>query len=121
MVMERYSADLLADNRLTADHYINSIYNISVVSGKEIQYINLASGAEFHASKGHINLVVSPDRWRGLDYQLYDAIGNTLKKKALPAANTDVDFANSNSGTFFLKVSQNNRTVKIFKIVKRNR
>jgi len=55
---------------------------------------------------------------KALLYQLYDISGKLLESNAIVANSTTIKMEQLATGNYFLKVIQNNKEVKTFKIMK---
>lgn len=53
-----------------------------------------------------------------LNFQLYDITGKLIESRKITSSNETIGMENLPSATYFLKVSNNNKEVKTFKIIK---
>jgi len=94
-------------------------YEISVVSGiEDAKYIQLECSAYPNPATDYLILKVENSDYENLTYQLYNLSGKLLtneKLKENEAIITMVDFA---QGIYFLKVTDNQKEIKTFKIIK---
>lgn len=92
-------------------------YEISVLSVSEnAENINLSVYP--NPSTDYLYLT-SSDEISGLSYQLFDMNGRLLKSGKIVGNQTNIDMQGLVSATYFVKVNQENKTVKTFKIIKR--
>ena len=66
-----------------------------------------------------LNLKVDDFRLKQLSYQLYDLNGKLLEQKMLESIDTNIAFNNYPSASYLLMVSQKDKVVKSFKIIKK--
>jgi hypothetical protein len=55
---------------------------------------------------------------KALLYQLFDISGKLLESNTIVANSTTIKMEQLATGNYFLKVSQNNKEIKTFKIIK---
>ena len=96
-------------------------FEISVLSGMDITGIDLYYAVYPNPTSGKLTLKLdastTPDI-RSMRYQLYDVNGKMLQNDRLTEYETSIEMSNFNSATYFLKVTKNNKEVKLFKIIK---
>ena len=96
-------------------------FEISVLSGVDITGIDLYYAVYPNPTSGKLTLKLdastTPDI-RSMSYQLYDVNGKMLQNDRLTEYETSIEMSNFNSATYFLKVTKNNKEVKLFKIIK---
>ena len=96
-------------------------FEISVLSGVDITGIDLYYAVYPNPTSGKLTLKLdastTPDI-RSMRYQLYDVNGKMLQNDRLTEYETSIEMSNFNSATYFLKVTKNNKEVKLFKIIK---
>lgn len=94
-------------------------FEISVVTGlEEAKYILLQCLAFPNPTTDFLNLTVENYANHNLLYQLFDVSGNLLEAKKLDGNQTNIVVSKLVAATYFLKVSDNNKEVKTFKIIK---
>ncbi|MCE9538618.1 MAG: T9SS type A sorting domain-containing protein [Bacteroidetes bacterium] len=94
-------------------------YEISVVLGlAEAKAVSLLCSAYPNPTIDHVNLKVDDLKMEDLNYQLYDINAKLLESKKVSASETIISMENLIPATYFIKVAQNNKEVKIFKIIK---
>ena len=94
-------------------------YEISVVAGiEQARDIKLECTAYPNPTTDYLILKVENNDNENLSYQLYNINGKLIENKKLTSSETTISIANLNSATYFLKVSDNNKELKTFKIIK---
>ena len=93
-------------------------YEISVVTGIEQTAINLVVTAYPNPTTDYLTLSISEFDLSNLSYQLYDMQGKLLQSEKITGNQTSIAMSNLVPATYFVKVTQNNREVKTFKIIK---
>jgi len=94
-------------------------YEISVVTSIEnTDYINLVCMVYPNPTRGSIKLIVKSADLNNMRFQLYDISGIVLQDKPIRDEETDIYMSNLFSSVYFLRISRDNREVKVFKIIK---
>ena len=94
-------------------------YEISVVVGiEQAKDINLICTAYPNPTTDLLTLEVEIAANENLFFQLYDMMGKLLVCKKLIDIKTTISMANLAPATYFLKVTDNQKVVKTFKIIK---
>lgn len=94
-------------------------YEISVSTGlDETNGINLSISAYPNPTVGFLNLKVENYDNTNLWYQLFDMNGKLLETKKLQGNQASIVMNNLLPATYFLKITQENKEVKTFKIIK---
>ena len=94
-------------------------YEISIVTGiEQAKDIHLVCSAYPNPTTDFLTLRVENYDKENLMYRLYNNRGILLEDKKVTGNETTISMSGFISGTYFLKVSDNNNEVKIFKIVK---
>ena len=91
-------------------------YEISVITGINETAINLEMIVYPNPTKNYLTLKVEDNV--NLSYQLYDLQGKVIEDKKVTADNTTIKMEALPKATYFLKVTDNNKTVKTFKVIK---
>ena len=98
---------------------IQQPYEISVVTGlEEAKEIDLICSVYPNPATDFVRLKVENYNSENLTYQLYDISGNLLENKKIESEETNIVMNNFMHATYFLKVTDKNKVVKIFKIIK---
>jgi len=97
-------------------------YEISVVTAiEEAIGINLSISTYPNPTSDYLTLEVNATAtlsFQSLVYQLFDMQGKLIETKKLEGPQTSIVMSNLAPAAYFLKVVQNNKEVKTFKIVK---
>ena len=93
-------------------------YEISIVLGIDNHSINLELSAYPNPTTNNLTLNVGKVELSTLNFQLYDISGKLIESRKIISSTETIGMANLPSTTYFLKVSNNNNEVKIFKIIK---
>lgn len=94
-------------------------YEISVVTGiVEARDISLEIVAYPNPATDFIKLKIENYEVQNLRYQLYDINGSLLQDNKIVGNETSIVMSNYMSATYFLKVTDNNKVIKTFKIIK---
>ena len=91
-------------------------YEISVITGINETAINLEMIVYPNPTKNYLTLKVEDNV--NLSYQLYDLQGKVIEDKKVTADNTTIKMEALPKATYFLRVTDNNKTVKTFKVIK---
>jgi hypothetical protein len=70
-------------------------------------------------TRGLIKLIVETSEHENIKFRLYDINGVLFQDKKVESRETEISIENLSSSIYFLKVINNNKEVKVFKIVKR--
>jgi len=95
-------------------------YEISTVSGTAFTEIALSATAYPNPTIDHVTLSISGKDFQQMSYALSDINGKMLAQHAMEKNQVDVSMNTLPAGTYFIKVIENNSSIKIFKIVKNN-
>lgn len=94
-------------------------YEISVVTGiEEALGISLEIMVYPNPAKDFVKLKIENYEVQNLRYQLYDINGSLLQDNKIVGNETNIVMSYYMSATYFLKVTDNNKVVKTFKIIK---
>ena len=94
-------------------------YEISVVTGlEEAKGINLTVSAYPNPTTDYLTLEVKEYELSNLHFQLYDMSGKLLQNEKITGNQTSIVMSNLVPATYFVKVIQDNKEVKTFKIIK---
>jgi len=92
-------------------------YEISITTGMLETAIKLNLSAYPNPTTNYLMLLI--DNYdKALSYQLYDISGKLLESNTIVANSTTIKMEKMQTGTYLLKVIQNNKEVKTFKIIK---
>jgi hypothetical protein len=94
-------------------------FEISVVTGiKPTNGIHLLVSAYPNPTTGMLTLSIKDYELSGLSFKLYDINGNLLQNKKITDKQGQINMSGLASATYFLKVIQENKEIKAFKIIK---
>ena len=94
-------------------------FEISVVTGlEEAKGINLSVSAYPNPTTDYLTLEVKDFELSTLYFQLYDMNGKLLQSEKITGNQTSIVMSNLVPATYFVKVTQGNKEVKTFKIIK---
>ena len=93
-------------------------YEISVVTGFEYGDINIICSVYPNPVIDFLTLDVEFSELGNLYYQLYDINGKQLVSKKPTSNRTYIEMAKLAPATYFLKVTDHQKVVKVFKIIK---
>jgi len=93
-------------------------YEISVISGIDVEYIQLKCSAYPNPANDYLTLKVENNNNKNLFYQLYDMSGTLLKNEKLTENEVTIPMADFIPAIYFLMVTDNQKEIKTFKIIK---
>jgi hypothetical protein len=94
-------------------------FEISVVTAiEEAKGINLTVSAYPNPTTDYLTLEVKDFELSTLHFQLYDMNGKLLESKKITGNQTSIVMSNLVPSTYFVKVTESNKEVKTFKIIK---
>jgi hypothetical protein len=94
-------------------------YEISVVTGlDEANWMNLICSAFPNPTTGFLTLKIEGNILTQYIAALYDLSGKLIESIKVESNETSIDMSNLVIATYFLKVTQSNKVVKTFKIIK---
>ncbi len=96
-------------------------FEISVVTGiPGAEGINLSISAYPNPTTDYLTLKIDGNVQTQYIASLYDITGKLLKAKNITANKTEINTNDLPAGTYFLKVTDNKKEIKSFKIIKNN-
>ena len=94
-------------------------YEISVVTAiEEAKGITLSVSAYPNPTTDYLTLNINKFDFLNLSYQLYDINGKLLQSGKIIDNQTSIVMSNLVLATYFVKIIQNNKEIKVFKIIK---
>jgi hypothetical protein len=94
-------------------------FEISVVTGiKQFSDISLEGVVYPNPTTDFVKLKIEKYEDENLSYQLFDNNGKLLLNNKIEGAETYIQMENLISATYFLKITDKNKEIKIFKIIK---
>ena len=95
-------------------------FEISVVSGiVEAKGINMTVSAYPNPTTGFLTVTVKNYKTTNLQYLVYDISGKLLQTVKATATETQINISKYVPATYFVKVIDNNKEIKVFKIIKK--
>lgn len=94
-------------------------YEISVITGIEAaKDISLEMVVYPNPAQDFVKLTIKNYEAQNLKYQLYDINGSLIKDNKVEGNETSISMQNLLPSVYFLKVTDNNKVIKNFKIIK---
>lgn len=95
-------------------------YEISVVTGiEEASEITLEISVYPNPAVGYVNLKVEKYDTDNLRYMLYDMNGMLFQERKVEGPETQIQIGHLLPGTYFLRIAENKKEIKTFKIIKK--
>jgi hypothetical protein len=95
-------------------------YEISVItSAEQVASCSLTCSVYPNPSSDFLTLKIGTYDSQNLSYHLYDIMGVLLENKKITGYETIIPISNFVSGTYFLKVSNASKEIKVFRIIKK--
>lgn len=99
-------------------HGVQQSIEIFTLSNLDVKTINLKATTYPNPTKDKIILSLLENQLTELSYSIYDVNGRRVKKGNLNNEKTSIKMKQFASGVYFLKVHQNTKSLKVFKILK---
>lgn len=94
-------------------------YEISIVTEiEEAKEISLSFSVYPNPTTNFLKLNIGNYTNENLNYQLYDGSGKIIESTKVNSNETSIFMENTARGIYFLKITENNKVVKTFKIIK---
>ena len=95
-------------------------YEISVVTGiKETKDINLSVSAYPNPTSNYLTVKVENYKTANLQYMVFDLNGKLLQTVKATGSETQIETSELVSGNYFVKVLDDKKEIKVFKIIKK--
>jgi hypothetical protein len=95
-------------------------YEIVTLGKDEFAAINLVMAVYPNPTIDRLNLVIGDNKWNDLSLQLFDMNGKIVSKNTkITTSETLVSMQELQSGIYFLTITNGNKTMKTFKIIKK--
>jgi hypothetical protein len=91
---------------------------LTITAIKEVPGNSLEISAYPNPTADFVTLKITTESVKNFKYMLYDLYGKLLAEQKLVNSETKIPFNNLASGTYLLKLINNNQDLKVFKIVK---
>lgn len=105
----------------TSNQGVQQPFEISTSSGEEITFIKLSIVVYPNPSSSYLNLQIDKFeeyRFRNLYYQLMNISGREIFAEKILASETSISLVNVMSATYILRVANEGKIIKSFKIIK---
>lgn len=103
----------------TVSQGVQQPFEISIVTGlEEAKDISFEIMAYPNPASDFIKLMIKNYEVDNLSYQLYDVNGSILQDNKIEGQETNISMLNLKPSVYFLKVTDNKKVVKTFKIIK---
>ncbi len=97
---------------------VQQAYEISVALGVEEDWINLEVSAFPNPTADYLTLRVEDISGKNLSYQLYDMNGKVLDASSIKDTQSTINMIDYVPAGYFLRILNNEKEVKTFKIIK---
>lgn len=98
---------------------VQQAYQIATILGLEERQISLNMVAYPNPTADYLTLSVGTTELSSLSFQLYDGSGRLIESKKIISTSETIEMGSLPSALYFLKVVNNNKEVKTFKIIKK--
>lgn len=112
-----YTAISGANGNLTQG--VQQPYEISTLGIDELPEMILQFSAYPNPTNDVLTLSIENHNTDNLSYQLFDISGKVIGNSKLTGSHTSIDMTSHESALYFLKITENNREIKTFKIIKK--
>lgn len=103
----------------SVSHGVQQAYEISVVSSlEETDEANVIISVFPNPATDFITLTVDPAEYQSLFFILYDINGTIIRENKVTFSDTEISMLDLPPATYFLKLADNGKDVKVFKIIK---
>tara|TARA_B110000971_G_C20039988_1_gene517418 strand:- start:1807 stop:2277 length:471 start_codon:yes stop_codon:yes gene_type:complete len=103
----------------TVTQGVQQSFELFMLSNTELTTVNLTAVTYPNPISGYVILAVSDANLTNLSYILYDIQGRAVAKGLATQSKTQIEMQSLATGTYLLKVNQNNQELKTFKIIKK--
>jgi len=103
----------------TVTQGVQQSVEVFTLSNPELTTVNLSAVTYPNPTSDYVVLAISDANLPDLSYALYDLQGRIVTKGQATQSNTHIDMQSLATGTYVLKVNQNNQELKTFKIIKK--
>ena len=93
-------------------------FEIQVLSSPELTTVKVTAATYPNPTKDFIVLEITDAALKNLQYTLFDINGSTIASHVIAASSTQIQLQHLSIGVYVLKVSQQNKPLKTFKIIK---
>jgi hypothetical protein len=103
----------------TVTQGVQQSVEVFTLSNPELTTVNLSAVTYPNPTSDYVVLAISDANLPDLSYALYDIQGRAVTKGQATQSKTQIDMQSLATGTYVLKVNQNNQELKTFKIIKK--
>jgi len=103
----------------TVTQGVQQSVELFTLSNPELTSVNLTAVTYPNPTSDYVVLAISDASLSDLSYSLYDLQGRVVAQDQATQSNTQIDMHSLATGTYVLKVNQNNKELKTFKIIKK--
>jgi len=107
---------LVSQNSIITQGFQQSSYIITAI--QQVNESQFEIVAYPNPVNNFINLKIESTQFGNLKYIISDISGKVLQTENLTTSNQQINFSNFSVGTYFINVYQNNKSIKLFKIIK---
>ena len=107
-----------SDSNFSVSQGVQQPFEISVVLGLEENQIKLNLTAYPNPTNDILFLSIENGVNQELTYQLIDLQGKIIEKNVIKNNTTEVNVAHLEKAIYFLNITENNKSIKTFKIIK---
>lgn len=111
-----YSSNTATNGTVTQG--VQQAYEIYVTTGIEETGINLSVLAYPNPVINYLKLELESKKLESLSYQLYNIQGKLLQSEKIEGTESQIDMSNYISSTYFIRIINQNQSIKEFKIIK---
>ncbi|MEI6766680.1 MAG: T9SS type A sorting domain-containing protein [Bacteroidota bacterium] len=102
----------------TVSQGVQQPYEIFSSSVEEMKGIELSASVMPNPVEGVLTLTIDENHYQNLRWSLFDMQGRQIGNNAITSAVTTFQMGDLSSGNYFLKISDNQKEIKSFKIIK---
>ncbi|WP_026755819.1 T9SS type A sorting domain-containing protein [Sediminibacter sp. Hel_I_10] len=103
----------------TVSQGVQQSIELYTLSNPELKTVNLSAVIYPNPTSDYVMLAISDLNLTDMSYALYDLQGREVAKGLTAHTNTEIGMQGMASGTYILKVNQDNNELKAFKIIKK--
>jgi len=103
----------------TVTQGVQQSIELFTLSNPELTTVNLTAVTYPNPTSDYITLKISDSALDNLSYKLIDVNGKVIANGSITNADTQISMQSLATGTYVLKVNQNNQELKTFKIIKK--
>lgn len=99
---------------------VQQVYEITTLATHEISN-STEEGILLYPNpfKDFVYLDFTTNKFKGSEYQLFDAAGKLIKKNNITESKSELNFSSLPSAMYIIRINQEGRNIKTFKIIKK--